>query len=172
MRAPTPKNWTATGDVTSVKDQGQCGSCWAFSALAAIESSYLVSSDTTYDLSEQQMVDCVYSRSGCEGGWMDTTYDYILANDRGVQTESNYPYKASYQGCLRSGGPIKISDYTTSTYGKCWQLKVLVQTGPASVALFADQAFQRYGSGVFKSCRCQKVGVNHAVLLTGYGYNG
>ena len=86
VTAPTPKNWTETGDVTSVKNQGQCGSCWAFAALAAIESSYLVASDTTYDLSEQQMVDCVYSRDGCGGGWMSTTYNFIINND-GVKTE-------------------------------------------------------------------------------------
>ena len=104
---------------------------------------------------------------------MTKAYKYILKKNRGVETEANIPYTGKYRDCPKgSGGPIKISGYVESTNRKCSKLKKLIQTGPASVALFADSKFMRYGSGVFKSRRCRTRRVNHAVLLTGCGYKG
>ena len=151
----TPVDWKAKGKVTRVKNQGQCGSCWAFAAVAVIESSHLIKSSTSYDLSEQQMVNCVKRNyNGCNGGWMDWVYDYMLLNNQGIRTESQVPYRASYRGCSSNdhGGPVKIASYQASQNRKCGKLRNLVKKGPASVALCANSAFQNYGSGVFKKC--------------------
>lgn len=85
------KNWTAEGKVTSVKDQGSCGSCWAFSGVAAIESSYLIEKDQELDLSEQQVLDCSVGYDGCLGGWMTYVFDEAIAY--GLEKEENYPYQ-------------------------------------------------------------------------------
>ena len=84
VSAFTPVNWKSKGKVTSVKNQGSCGSCWAFATVAAIESSRLIETNVRSDLSEQHLVDCVYDRSGCRGGWMSTAMRYIISNNRGI----------------------------------------------------------------------------------------
>jgi C1A family cysteine protease len=78
-------DWDSDGKVTPVKDQGQCGSCWAFSATAAIESAVLIAGKSQVLLSEQQLVDCsqAYGNAGCNGGWMDSAFQYIIAS--GIQ---------------------------------------------------------------------------------------
>lgn len=168
----TPVDWKAQGKVTSVKDQGQCGSCWAFAALAVVESSHLIKSSTTYDLSEQQMVNCVRNNyNGCNGGWMDWVYNYMLSSNQGVKTESQVPYSGSYSSCPNGhGGSVKIASFQTSPNKKCGKLRNLVKKAPASVALCANSAFQNYGSGVFKRCN-RFCSINHAVVVTGYTAN-
>ena len=79
----TTIDWISKGIVTSIKDQGDCGSCWAFSALGAMESALKKKTGTETDLSEQELVDCasddVYGNAGCNGGWMSSAFEYVLA---------------------------------------------------------------------------------------------
>ena len=172
----TPVDWDAQGKVTSIKNQGQCGSCWAFSTVAAIEASRLIEENVSSDLSEQQLVNCVYenrtgfpnSVSGCQGGWMDQAFDYIIKNNRGIKTEADAPYTGVYVACPEHGGPIKIKSYTESPDGKCGRLRKLIKTAPVTVAVCAG-GWSSYSGGVFR-CRRRCV-VNHAVLAYGYQSN-
>ena len=98
---------------------------------------------------------------------MDDVYNLIIKNDNGIQTESNYPYTATYQNCPNGyGGPIKIRSYAVSAKYSCSSLQNLVKQGPVSVALCASE-IQSYQSAVFNGCS-SGCSVNHAVLLVGY----
>ena len=92
-------DWSASGKITPVKNQGMCGSCWAFSAVGAIESALLVAGKEQSNLSEQQLVDCSrsYGNQGCNGGWMDSAFQYVI--DHGLTTTNAYPYIAKDQTC-------------------------------------------------------------------------
>lgn len=79
-------DWTTSGKVSEIKNQGRCGSCWAFSATGSIESAYLIAKNSTPLISEQQLVDCsrAYGNMGCNGGWMDSAFKYIA--EHGITT--------------------------------------------------------------------------------------
>ena len=153
--------------VTPVKDQGSCGSCWAFAAVGHLESLFLIEAQVELDLSEQQLVNCVYSRSGCNGGWMSTAYRHIIYRNRGIQTESQIPYTASYGSCTR-GGPYKIKSYTAKARYSCEGLLSGLNTGPVAVALSAS-GWGSYSSGIFSSCQTR---INHGVLLVAVDADG
>lgn len=160
-----------------VKNQGSCGSCWAFSAVGAIEASRLINLGDDTLLSEQQMVDCVYQNrsgyptSGCAGGWMDNVYNLIIKDNNGIAKAEDYPYTGSYVDCPNGfGGPIKIRSYAESARYSCSSLRDLVKQGPVSVALCASP-IQSYSHQVFSGCS-SSCSINHAVLLVGYTSSG
>lgn len=153
-------DWTADGKVHSVKNQGACGSCWAFSATAALESAYLIAGQN-YDLSEQQLVDCsrAYGNQGCSGGWMDSAFQYII--DHGITETIHYPYKAVNQNCAIDGGSIKMKSFVDVP--GCSNLETALSGRPISVAVDAS-VWSQYRSGVLSSCGGN---INHGVLLVG-----
>merc|ERR1712086_106169 len=106
-------NWVTKGGVTNVKNQGQCGSCWAFSSTGAIEGSMFLSTGTLQSFSEQQLVDCSTKNSGCNGGLMDLAFGF--AETTGINTEAQYPYKGRGGTCAAATGGVTVTSYTDVT---------------------------------------------------------
>jgi C1A family cysteine protease len=154
-------DWTTQGKVSSVKNQGSCGSCWAFSATGVLESWSLISGKGNVNLSEQQLVDCsrAQGNQGCNGGWPANGLKYVKAS--GIASESEYKYVGKDQTCQKTGGSFKINGYTSHT--GCTALTSQINKSPISVAVDATN-WSPYKSGVFSNC---KTSLNHAVLLVG-----
>ena len=154
-------DWVAQGAVTPVKNQGQCGSCWAFSTTGGLEGLSKLAYGNLQSFSEQQLVDCSgkYGNMACNGGLMDNAYKYV--RDQGIVHEDEYPYKAVKQTCKTNTGAFKISGYTDVR--GCTDLGNAVQSRPVSVAVDATN-WSRYASGVFNNCSTR---LNHGVTLTG-----
>ena len=165
-------DWVSAGYVSPIKDQGACGSCWAFSAVGAVESRFAVKMGSTgylTQLSEQELVDCskAYGNNGCGGGWMDMAFNYDIA-EGGEIKGTDYPYHARDESCKKTGKDkhdrfTGHSSVAASDQGLCSALS----TGPVSVAVYANGNFMRYQKGVFSDSTC--VGqVNHGVIIAGY----
>lgn len=170
---PDSIDWRANGVVTDIKDQGACGSCWAFSAIGAIEGQHALENGNLVSLSEQNLVDCAgnYNCDGCEGGWPDKAMDYVIDNG-GLDTESSYGYKGVDESCMynATNSGATISKVVQIEYGSMRGLyDALGSVGPVSVAIDAEGDFQFYSSGIFKSTDCSKTMLDHAVLAVGYG---
>merc|ERR1712151_843645 len=164
------QDWRTDGAVTPVKNQGQCGSCWAFSTTGAVEGADFVKTGTLKSYSEQQLVSCSTQNNGCNGGLMDYAFQYIEQN--GLEEESVYPYvsgtgqvpacsfaQASAVGTV-SGFNVLEQEFD--------QMKAGLAKSPVSVAIEADQmAFQMYSGGILTSGCGSKL--DHGVLAVGYG---
>lgn len=168
----TSVDWRTKGAVTPVKNQGQCGSCWSFSATGSLEGANFVKNGKLVSLSEQQLVDCSgpEGNNGCFGGLMDYAFQYVLDN-KGLDTEADYPYDAMTGSCNLSKVKrhrVQISSYQDVQADNEQQLAAAVEQQPVSVAIEADQsAFQFYKSGVFDA-PCGTA-LDHGVLAVGYG---
>lgn len=167
-------DWRERGRVSRVKDQGSCGSCWAFATTGALESALAARNRYTL-LSEQNLVDCSrrYGNNGCSGGLMDAALRYV--RDHGIMSSADYPYRAKDGQCrfrrdkavTRSRGSARIPAGNES------MLRMAVALfGPIPVAIDASQrSFHSYKSGVYdeRGCKSSPRALNHAVLLVGYG---
>ena len=172
---PASVNWTAAGAVTPVKNQEQCGSCWAFSTTGSVESAWFLAKGTLPSVSEQQLVDCstAEGNQGCNGGLMDYAFEYIIKN-KGITTEAAYPYTATGPNtCVAAGKPVAatLSGYKDVPVNSETALETAIAQQPVSVAVEADQSvFQFYSGGVMDSaCGTQ---LDHGVLAVGYGVLG
>nr|GMD90376.1 cysteine proteinase RD21A-like [Ipomoea batatas] len=170
-RLPESVDWREKGAVTPVKDQGQCGSCWAFSTIGAVEGINQIVTGDLISLSEQELVSCdkIYNM-GCNGGLMDYAYDFIVKNG-GIDTEEDYPYKAQDTYCdtsKRNTRVVSIDGYEDVPENDEKSLMKAVAHQPVSVAIEAGgRAFQFYESGVFTGlCGTQ---LDHGVVAVGYG---
>jgi hypothetical protein len=155
-------------DVTPVKDQGQCGSCWAFGTIGSIEHVHKLNTGSTVSLAEQQLVDCDTSNSGCNGGWPYKAMNYLA--DRSIYTTSSYKYTGR-DGSCKSGtaSGVTISGYKSVSKSDS-ALASALGSSAVTVTLQADSKFQHYSGGILTgvSTACN---LNHAVLATGYGSN-
>merc|ERR1711903_330849 len=165
-------DWTTKNAVTPFKNQGQCGSCWAFSTTGSVEGANAIATGKLQSFSEQQLVDCAgsFGNKGCNGGLMDNGFKYIEAN--GDSLESDYPYTGKDGTCDKSKvakSAVKVTGFTDVPPSDEAQLMAAVGKGPVSVAIEADkQSFQFYKSGVFSNTDCGTQ-LDHGVLVVGYG---
>jgi len=168
-------NWTAAGVVTPVKNQGQCGSCFAFSATGAVEAIHALGTGHLVSLSEQNIIDCTQNPSGnqgCAGGYVDLSFGYIVSND-GIDLESSYAYTAKTgKTCKYSQQNVgaSITGYRFVNSGSELELELAITLQPVSVAIDASRkSFMLYQSGVYSDPKCSTTNLDHAVLAVGYG---
>jgi C1A family cysteine protease len=167
-------NYNGKSYVTPVKNQGQCGSCWAFSAVGSTESQYAVKHQVTGSaipsLSEQQVVDCDKQSGGCNGGIPDTAYNY-MKTDGGLCNEQEYPYVGRNGQCKDSSCGTKydpVTGFKSVTHDNPVSLETAVATtGPVSICLDAGGTFSSYSGGIVDG-GCGTA-IDHCVLVVGYG---
>jgi len=168
---PTTMDWRERGAVTGVKNQGQCGSCWAFSTTGVIEGANYLRNQKLVSLSEQNLVDCVTTNGGCMGGWPSKALYYVQQNS-GIDTEESYPYKTYQNYCSFNANNVGA---TVSNFGPVEQANEadlqdkVARYGPVSVVIDASKySFQLYQSGVYYEPSCNPYYMEHAVLAVGY----
>jgi len=177
-KAPAEWDWRTKGAVTGVKNQGQCGSCWSFSATGSMEGAWFIKNQKLVSLSEQNLIDCSVAQGneGCNGGLMDQAFQYVISNN-GIDTEASYRYTATGPNACRfsrSNVGATISNFHDIRSGSESDLLTAVYKNPTSVAIDAShQSFQFYDGGVYNEPACSSSQLDHGVLAIGYGtYQG
>ncbi|XAR74023.1 Actinidain [Bertholletia excelsa] len=168
---PKSVDWRESGAVAPIKDQGDCGSCWAFSTVAAVEGINKIATGELIQLSEQELVDCDKAyNAGCNGGLMDYAFEFIIRNG-GMDTEEDYPYKGIDDQCdpaRKNAKVVSIDGYEdVPPYDEKALMKAVAHQ-PVSVAIESSgRAFQLYQSGIFTG-ECG-MALDHGVAVVGYG---
>jgi cathepsin L len=171
---PKSVDWRTSGAVTAVKDQGHCGSCWAFSSTGALEGQHYRKIGVLVSLSEQNLVDCSshYGNNGCNGGLMDNAFNYIK-NNGGIDTEKSYPYEGIDDSCHFDKANVGATDrgFVDIPQGdEVAMMQAAATIGPISVAIDAShESFQLYAEGVYDEPSCDSQNLDHGVLVVGYG---
>ncbi|KAM0944642.1 putative actinidain [Dioscorea sansibarensis] len=170
--APYSLDWRKKGVVTGVKDQGQCGSCWAFSSTGAMEGINAIVTGDLISLSEQELVDCDITNEACDGGYMDYAFEWVIKNE-GIDTEHDYPYTGQDGSCNTEKENIKavtIDGYQDVAPNENALLCAVVKQ-PVSVGIDASSIdFQLYTGGIYDGdCSSDPDDIDHAVLIVGYG---
>jgi C1A family cysteine protease len=169
LAAWVPFDWRDKGVVGPVKNQGGCGSCWSFGTIATVESALAIKAGggPVPVLSEQSLVSCDTSNSGCNGGWYTGAYNWLTAN--GLYDQAAYPYEARATACKAStvAKSTKTIKGHTSAYGSDAKILSQLKKGPAAIAIDANN-LQFFGNGIMRAANCTDR-VNHAVVLVGIG---
>lgn len=165
---PLPSSYDSRNDnlITPVKDQGQCGCCWAFTATATIEAQYAKKYGKSVDLSEQQVLSCTGGSNSCNGGAMDSAYAYLKGSN-GLGQDSSFPYKGSKVGCKSTSGVAKVVGFT-KVKSDDEIMRAVYKYGAVGVGIDASK-LQLFKSGIY-SCR-GSVALDHGVTIIGWGSN-
>jgi len=166
---PESLDWRSKGAVVGVKDQAQCGSCWAFCTVVACEGAYFLEHNTLLSLSEQQIVDCDTNDHGCDGGWPSDAMDFIKANG-GLMLEDDYPYQGYEGSCKfdKSKAKMQIKGVYTFASSEEKIMTACQQYGPLAIALDASK-FDFYSSGIMNGSGCTSGRPDHGVAIVGWG---
>ncbi len=181
---PSSIDWRTNNVVNPVKNQAQCGSCWAFSAIGSLESQYALKNKKLISFSEQDLVDCVQNVDGCcygcGGGLMDAAFTYMVQSQNGNDDlESVYKYTGMDGTCqFKNDGPGYggIIGHKDIVAGSDADLKdALVHVGPISIGVDANYDWQVYSGGVYTpgedGCSSDPSQMDHGVVLVGYGHD-
>jgi KDEL-tailed cysteine endopeptidase len=166
---PTEVDWRTKGAVTPVKNEGQCGSSYAFAAVAAVEGAHKIMTGQLVTLSEQEVVDCSHAagNQGCNGGWPELTLTFI--QEHGLTSESQYPYTARDGVCRTATPVVRINGWHAVAVTEA-ALLAAVAKQPVVAVVDASGAFQSYRGGVLTSMMGSQG--NHCVTIVGYGTYG
>jgi len=173
VKTPDAVDYRDEGKVTPPKDQGHCGSCWAFSATGGIEGAWAKNMGELVSVSEQSMVDCV-AGNGCDGGHMINAWNHV-ARAGGIQSEESYPYTAKDGVCQEDDSMFvaHVSGYEEVASQESQMESALVEVGyPLSIAVHAGSTFQHYSGGVYDDTSCKHGQLNHGILIVGYNKEG
>lgn len=176
---PASLDWRTRGAVTAVKDQGECGCCWAFASVGALEAQNFRYTYKLVALSEQMLVDCVTQCDGCDGGTMELAFEYMQKSRAGLCTEAAYPFVQNATACRATANgrtaaaAVRVTGTVDIASGDEAQLlDAVAHVGPVSVSLDAQHvSFQFYESGVYEEPQCGNAlaDLSHAMLAIGYG---
>ena len=169
---PMKIDWREKGAVTGVKNQKNCGSCWAFSSTGSIEGLLAIKTSNLLNFSEQQLMDCSssYGNHGCNGGMMDNAFKYVI--DNGICSEDSYPYTGIDGSCQQCSVIGQINNYGDIQENDEKILKRAVAQQPVSVAIQANlSSFRFYSRGIYSDPNCGQQ-LDHGVLIVGYGSDG
>ncbi|KAL3285482.1 hypothetical protein HHI36_000014 [Cryptolaemus montrouzieri] len=165
-------DWRNYGAVTYVKNQGQCGSCWSFSATGSMEGQSALVNGQPLVLSEQNLIDCAtsqYENYGCNGGNMDGAFEYV--SYYGIDSEEDYPYLEYQSDCEQRESVFRIRSYADIEHNEQSLQQAVSEIGPISIGIDATNELQNYASGILIDQTCSQQ-VNHGVLVVGYGSEG
>ncbi|XP_077135512.1 cathepsin O [Ranitomeya variabilis] len=172
---PLRFDWRDKNMVTEVKNQLDCGACWAFSVVGAVESAYAISGHSLQDLSVQQVIDCSYLDRGCDGGSTDSALKWLYQSHTKLVESSKYPFKARTGIChyfpLTENG-VSIKGYKAYDFSNCEEemMSLLIRVGPLAVIVDAV-SWQDYLGGIIQH-HCSSGHSNHAVLVVGFDKSG
>lgn len=173
MQLPDSIDWRSKGAVTPVKNQAQCGSCWAFATVANMEGQNFLQNGELISLSEQELVDCSTSDNGCNGGLPSRAYEDMISTNSGFELEKAYGYEGKDGSCRakRDLEKVFIASWLPISTDENQIAAALVKYGPLAMALNAEP-MQMYTGGVSDPWFCSPSGIDHAVTLTGFGTDG